>query len=65
MSWVDGSDWLRLVQDAAPLLPQPSLLPMLRQAGWALVLAALVTALVQCLDARWLRDKGRLLALVG
>ena len=65
MSWVDGSDWLRLVQDAAPLLPQPSLLPMLRQAGWALVLAALVTALVQCFDARWLRDKGRLLALVG
>ena len=65
MSWWDGSYWMRLVLDAAPVLPQPHWLPMLRQAGWALVLAALVTALMQCFDARWVRDKGRLLALAS
>jgi len=63
MSLVDGPDWIRLVQDAAPLLPQPYLLPLLRQAGWALVLAALVMALVQRFNGRWLRSKGRPLAL--
>ena len=64
MNWVGGPDWMRLVQDAAPLLPQPSLLPLLRHAGWALVLGALVMARLQCFDARWVRDKARLLALV-
>jgi hypothetical protein len=63
MNLADWSYWMPLVQDAAPLLPQPSLLPLLRQAGWALVMAALVTALMQCFDARWVRDKGRLLSL--
>ena len=42
MSLLDSALWMRLVQDAAPLLPQPGYLPVLRQAGWALVLAALL-----------------------
>jgi hypothetical protein len=63
MSLMDWLDWMRLVQDAAPLLPQASLLPMLRQAGWALVLAALVSAASHLFAARRIRDGGRLLAL--
>jgi hypothetical protein len=54
---------MRLVQAAAPLLPQPSFLPLLRQAGWALVLAALVSAALQGFGTHWIRNKAGLLAL--
>jgi hypothetical protein len=63
MSLLDSSLWLRLVQDAAPLLPQPGYLAVLRHAGWALVLAALMSAASQGFAARRVRDAGGLLAL--
>ena len=62
MSLLDSSLWLRLVQDAAPLLPQPGYLAVLRHAGWALVLAALLSASAQLFSTRRLRDAGGLLA---
>ena len=64
MNLADWSDWMRMVQVAAPLLPQPFFLPLLRQAGWALVLAALVSAALQGFAAHWMRDKAGPLALV-
>ena len=62
MSLLDSSLWLRLVQDAAPLLPQPGYLAVLRHAAWALVLAALLSASAQLFSTRRLRDAGGLLA---
>jgi len=62
MSLLDSSFWMRLVQDAAPLLPQPGYLAVLRQAGWALVLAALLSAGAELFAARRVRDVARLLA---
>ena len=64
MNLADWPDWMRMAQAAAPLLPQPSFLPLLRQAGWALVLAALVSAALQGFGAHWMRDKAGPLALV-
>jgi len=64
MSLLDSSWWMRLVQDAAPLLPQPGYLAVLRHAGWALVLAALLSAGAQLFAARRVRDVGPLLALM-
>ena len=64
MNVADWPDWERLAQDAAPLLPQPSFLPLLRQAGWALVLAALVPAVMQGFGVHRIRDKAGLLAMV-
>ena len=62
MSLLDSALWMRLVQDAAPLLPQPGYLPVLRHAGWALVLAALLSAGAQLFNTRRVRDAGGLLA---
>lgn len=62
MSLPDIFLWLRLVQDGAPLLPQPSYLTVLRHAGWALVLAALLSAGAQMFRARRLREAGGWLA---
>jgi hypothetical protein len=63
MNLADWPDWMRMAQAAAPLLPQPSFLPLLRQAGWALVLAALVPAVMQGFGVHRIRDKAGLLAL--
>ena len=62
MSLLDSALWMRLVQDAAPLLPQPGYLAVLRHAGWALVLAALLSAGAQLFNTRRVRDAGGLLA---
>ena len=64
MSLLDSFLWLRLVQDVAPLLPQPGYLAVLRHAGWALVLAALLSAGAQLFAARRVSDVGPLLALI-
>lgn len=62
MSGFDSTLWMRLVQEAAPLLPRAGEVSLLRQAGWAVVLAAVLSAGAQSRAVGPARAALRLLA---
>ena len=62
MNLLDGPALLHWVLNTAPLLPQDPYLPWIRQAGWALVLAALFSAASRRSAVPQLRAGYRLLA---